>query len=646
MKTHLKMRYVSLPVALLASVAGSASSAHADVRLHSLFSDNSILQRGKMAPIWGTASAGERVTIKMAGQTKSTVADSQGRWLVRLNPLQASSGRTLVARGKNTVTLRNVAVGDVYLCSGQSNMEFGLSGERNGAAEVAAANYPDIRLLTVDQHTAATPRGEFLDPTSWQVCTPQTAKNFSAVGYFFGRELHQTIKVPIGLIDSSWGGTIAEAWTSRKTLAPLPDYQKGLSDMDAAARAARNFDANMAQWWNQNDAQSQNGAFARPDFDDAAWPEMTLPIAWEEAGLPNFDGIVWLRKTIDVPADWAGQDLVLHLGGIDDSDATFFNGQTVGTKKSWSEMRNYPIPGSLVKAGRNVIAVRVLDTGGGGGIYGGGDILRLERAGAAPISLQNAWKYRATAPLSQLAPLPTDFSRNPNQTTVLYNAMISPLVPFALRGAIWYQGESNANAAPQYRALFPALIRDWRTQFGQDLGFYFVQLANFQARSEQPQESQWAELREAQTMTLSVPRTGMATIIDIGEANDIHPKNKLDVGHRLALAALAQEYGQKIEFSGPMMRSVTPAGNQISVRFSHASGLKTSDGAAPRGFAIAGPDKKWSWATSRIEGDTVVLSSDAVLSPAQVRYGWADNPDVNLYNAANLPAVPFRTDAP
>lgn len=637
------MKHLTLLLTLLA-VSTGALGARADVRLAAPFSDNMVLQRDKPVPVWGSATPGERVTVVIASQSKTAVADVQGRWMVRLDPLRVATGIPLVAQAKNTLVLGNVAVGDVYLCSGQSNMQFGLSGSQNGAKEVAAANYPSIRLLVVPQKAANTPQSQFASPAKWQPCTPASAASFSAVGYFFGRELHQKLKVPIGLIDSSWGGTIAEAWTSRQTLQTMPEYRKGLTDTDAAALAAGDFEQEMAKWWTRSDLSSQNAGFARAAFDDAAWAEMKLPAAWESAGLPDYDGLAWFRKSVDVPASWAGQELTLHLGSVDDRDQTFFNGQVVGAKNVWSEMRTYTIPGALVKAGRNTIAVRVLDTGGGGGLSGG-DVLRLERAGAAPISLEGAWKYKATTPLNQLEALPMNFSDNPNQTVVLYNAMIAPMVPFAIRGVTWYQGESNAYAAKQYQTLFPALIRDWRARFGQDLGFYFVQLANFHPRTDQPGErSEWAELREAQTMTLSLPHTGMATIIDIGEANNIHPKNKLDVGHRLALAALKTEYGQPIESSGPMMQNVTRAGQQIRVRFSHALGLKTSDGASPKGFAIAGDDKKWVWASARIEGDSVVLSNDAILRPTQVRYGWAENPDVNLYNSANLPAVPFRTD--
>lgn len=648
-------------LALLVALASSVSGARANVKLNSVFSDNSILQRGKTLPIWGTTAAGERVVIRIAGQIQSAVADQRGRWMVHLSPLEASAGRTLTAQGRNFIALSNVAVGDVYLCSGQSNMEFALTESQGGADAVATADFPDIRLLTVAHKTAGTPQKEFSSPASWQVCTPASARDFSAVAFYFGRELHQKLRVPIGLIDSSWGGTFAEAWTSRQTLAQMPQYRKSLAAMEAAAREKGDFQTKMTQWWARNDDTSPQGAppgsgkarkrsavkrntWAGLDFNDAAWQEMTLPAAWETAGLPGYDGLAWFRKVVDLPASWAGKEMMLHLGSADDHDITFFNGQAVG-RGSWPQTQRYRVLGALVKAGRNVIAVRVLDTGGGGGIYGSNDVMRLERAGETPLELQGAWKYRATTPLAQLGPLPTDFSLNPNQTAVLYNAMVAPLGPLSMRGVIWYQGESNAGAARRYRALFPALIRDWRARFGQDLGFYFVQLANFQARSVQPQESQWAELREAQTMALALPRTGMATIIDIGEANDIHPKNKRDVGHRLALAALGREYGQKIESSGPKMQSFTRQNQEIRVRFAHAGGLRTSDGAAPRGFAIAGNDKKWKWATARIKGEGVVLSNPEVVNPTQVRYGWADNPDMNLYNGADLPAVPFRTDA-
>lgn len=677
------MKKGAILVAMGAVLAG-ASSVRAEVKLPSLWSDNMVLQRGRDVPVWGTATGGEKVTVKFAGQEKSATAGVDGKWMVRLAPLKEATGLTLSVAGANTLVFNNVAVGDVYICSGQSNMEYSLGSwsppdsepGKKAAAEVAAANYPNIRLFSVPKAIKAEPLSDTVAPASWQVCTPESARNFSAVGYFFGRELHQKLNVPIGLINSSWGGTYAEAWTSRDTLAQMPAYKGGVQAMEEAARATQNIETRMAAWWTNNDPGSKDLAFARADAPDADWKTMKLPALWETAGLVDYNGIAWFRKTIDVPADWAGHDLTLHLGKIDDRDTAFWNGAPVGSTNSYDAARLYKVPGNMVKAGRQTIAVRVLDTGGGGGLYG--DDMKLERADAptnatatnatatnatatnatatnGPISLSGAWKYQATTALEKLPPVPAGFDGNPNQPTVLYNGMIAPLVPFALRGAIWYQGESNAGNAVAYRTLFPAMIRDWRAHFNQgDFGFYFVQLANFLPRAAQPNEGGWAELREAQSMTLALPKTGMATIIDIGQAEDIHPTNKLDVGKRLALAALADTYGQKIESSGPMFSGMKIEGSNVRITFSHAAGLKTKDGGAPQGFIIGEesrtsdgkPDKKFAWADARIEGNTVVLSSELIKNPTTARYAWANNPPTNLYNAADLPAVPFRTDAP
>ena len=629
------------------------AGARADVKLHPLFTDNMVLQRDKIDPVWGTADAGERVTVSVAGQSATAVARLDGRWMVRLQPLKVATNLTMTVSGKNTLTLRNVAVGDVYLCSGQSNMEFSLQSwsppesavGRAARAEVDAANYPDIRLLTIPHAIKAQPQSEAATPLNWNVCSPQTAGGFSAVGYYFGRELHRKLGVPIGLINSSWGGTIIEAWTSPTTMQRMPQYRPTISALQEASRATLPMPQRIANWW-KSVPGAQNNAWTQASFDDSAWSNMNLPTNWETAGMSGFDGIAWFRKTVDVPAALAGQEMTLHLGTIDDGDTTWFNGTQVGaTEMAAGQNRVYTVPGNLVKAGRNVVTVRVLDTGGDGGINGG-EAMRLERAGANPIALGGAWKYQKGAAMNTLPPFPTDFGNNPNQPTVLYNGMIAPLVPLAMRGAIWYQGESNAGAPVQYRTLMPALIRDWRARFGQDLTFYYVQLANFMERGAQPEESGWAELREAQTMTLSVPRTGMATIIDIGEANDIHPANKRDVGIRLALNALAKDYGYKIEYSGPVMESMRRQGSALRVSFKHANGLRTSDNRPPAGFAIAGRDRKFVWAASRLEGQSVVLSNPAVPAPVFVRYAWANNPDTNLYNSADLPAVPFRSDTP
>jgi sialate O-acetylesterase len=358
-----------------------------------------------------------------------------------------------------------------------------------------------------------------------------------------------------------------------------------------------------------------------------------------------------------LPQSWAGKDLVLNLPPVDDYDTTYFNGTRVGgigkeTPNSYEKPRRYSVPGGLVHGGRNVIAVRVFDAAGNGGFAGAGQ-MSLAPAGEKKgdlISLEGAWDYKVEAAFEPkhpdwgsrpLAPGPN----NQNSPSVLYNAMLAPLTPYAIRGAIWYQGESNAGRAYQYRTLFPRMIRDWRRAWSEgDFPFYFVQLANWQPRKADPGESEWAELREAQSMTLRELHTGMAVIIDIGDTNDIHPRNKLDVGRRLAVWALAQTYHQSVEYSGPLYDSNSIEGNKIRIRLKHAAGLKTSDGEMPKSFAIAGVDRKFYWAEAHIDGDTIVVSSSKVTRPVAVRYGWADNPEVNLYNGVNLPASPFRTD--
>jgi sialate O-acetylesterase len=416
----------------------------------------------------------------------------------------------------------------------------------------------------------------------------------------------------------------------------------------------------MAEWEQKNTVvdtgnEGVGRGWAGPELDDSDWKTMELPQYWEKAGL-DVDGAIWFRRTLEIPADWTGRDLVLTLGSIDDFDTTYFAGAQVGatgreTPGYWSHPRRYTLPGSAVRAGRTVIAVRVFDRAGEGGFGGPASAMRLELAagdGAQPILIAGTWRYQIERGVPSVTP---DWGSQPvapdqqGAPTTLYNAMIAPLTPYAIRGAIWYQGENNAGRAFQYRTLFRALIRDWRRAWGLgDLPFDFVQLANFMARPEQPGESEWAELREAQAMALVEPNTGMATAVDIGEAGDIHPLNKQEVGRRLALVALARTYGQAIEYSGPVYRSHAAKGAKVRLRFDHAAGLAPRDGTAIKGFAVAGGDRHFVWAQALIDGDSIVVWSDTVPKPVAVRYAWADNPDANLVNGAGLPAPPFRTD--
>jgi len=656
LRSHRASVVVVAVVACGLGIAGAVQAAALEP--HSLFADHMVLQRGIAAPVWGTAAPGTKVTVAIAGKKATGTADAEGRWMVKLPPLEAGGPHEMTIAGKTTVTVRNVLVGDVWICSGQSNMEQGIGACANPKEEIANADHPQIRLFMVPHCVAAEPQTTV--DASWQVCSPQTVAasgwgGFSGAAYYFGRYLNQELKVPIGLVQTCWGGTIAEAWTSAEALKTMPDFKPAVEQFAQRVadlkKGGDSFEEQMKKWWSTSDPGSAKGmGWADPALDASAWKTMALPQAWEKApGLGNFDGLVWFRREVDVPADWVGKDLVLELGPIDDCDTTFFNGVAVGTNETWTTARKYTVPGKLVRAGKNAVAVRVLDTGGGGGIYGQAGQMKLSRAGAKAISLAGAWQWKVSAPLSKLPPVPVRDLNNPNTVTVLYNGMIAPLLPVAIKGAIWYQGESNAGRAMQYRRLLPTMIRDWRTRFGVgDFPFFIVQLANFMAVQTAPSQSGWAELREAQLLTaLKDPKVGIAVITDIGDARDIHPKNKQDVGKRLALSALAIAHGRKLVSSGPVYREMKVAGGKVRLAFDHTGGgLVAGGGAKLKGFAIAGDDKKFVWADAVVDGETVVVSSPQVATPAVVRYNWANNPIGNLFNKEGLPATPFRTDVP
>ena len=639
-----------------------AGSAHGEVRLPAIIGDNMVIQQDTKVRIWGSAKPGERITATFDKKSSQTVADSEGRWQLFIGPQKAGGPFELTVKGDNVLTIKNVLVGEVWLCSGQSNMEWPLVNTFGGDQVVTQANYPELRLFTVEHNTATSPQTDLQG--HWVVTTPDEAAHFSAVGYFFGRELHQQLKVPVGLIHSSWGGTPAEAWTSHEALLSSPELKPILeryeSSLNALPQAKEAYARALAQWEEKNlylDAGNKGEAlgYADPSAPTADWSKMDLPKQFETAGL-LIDGAVWFRKEIELPASWAGKPLVLNLPPIDDHDVTYFNGAKIGstgreTPNSYAVPRKYVVLASLARPGKNVIAVRVFDSAGEGGFSRGG-AMSIGPAGGAEsetISLRGVWDYKVELALEPKHP---DWGTRPeavgvgnqNNPSVLYNAMLAPLVPFAIRGVIWYQGESNAGRAYQYRTLFPVMIRNWRSAWGRDFPFYFVQLANWHASKAHPDESDWAELREAQSMTLREPHTGMAVTIDVGDEVELHPRNKLDVGRRLAAWALADTYGQKVTASGPLFDGFSIEATKVRIRFKYGTGLKTPDGSALKGFAIAGEDRRFVWADARVDGDTVIVSSPGVPKPAAVRYGWADNPIANLYNKAGLPASPFRTD--
>ena len=486
---------------LVLAALGTATEPRAELKLHPLFSDHVVLQSDFACPVWGTVEPGEEITVSIAGQRKTAKADAEGNWSLKLEPAKAGGPHEMTVAGRNTITVRDVLFGEVWVCSGQSNMEWVVSNSNNFPQEKEAANFPEIRHFLVKKNPQDAPVRTLNG--DWKPTTPETVGGFTAVGYFFGRELHKKLNVPIGLIHTSWGGTAAQLWTSKPALEANPALKPIL---DVFPRQMENYEKALAKYKEQSEK---------------------------------------------------------------------------------AKAENQPPP---------------------------------------------------KAPNKPMAPC------------CLYNGMIAPVIPYGIRGAIWYQGESNAGAPKEYQTLFPEMIRNWRRDWGQgDFPFGFVQLANFRANKneklDQPVESNWAELREAQTMTLSLPNTGMAVIIDIGHPTDIHPRNKQDVGGRLALWAESQVYRKELpEYSSPLFDSMKVEDTKARISFKHAGGGLEARGDRLTGFAIAGEDRTFVWADAKIDGNTVVVWSDKIAKPAAVRYAWADYPECNLYSKEGLPASPFRTD--
>ncbi|MDP2338529.1 MAG: sialate O-acetylesterase [Bacteroidota bacterium] len=623
----------------LLTILGCQNSHHParSILLNPLFTDNMVLQQKQKIPVWGTAEPGGEIAVTLNEQQQKVIVNDAGNWRVDLSPVTAGGPYELIISGEETITIRNVLVGEVWICSGQSNMEMPLAGWGNidnYQEEIANANYPNIRLLMVDRVMSATPHENF-ESDGWKECSPKTIPEFSSVAYFFGRRLYRELNVPVGLIESAWGGTPIEAWISGQTLKKIPEF----SDIALAN------EKKLAVWPDKieqilKDKGTFDHGFQNPEYKTDDWQTMKLPTVWENAGL-DIDGIVWFSKDVDIPESWKGEDLILSLGKINDYDITWFNGKKIGRGTDVSESRVYQIPSSFVEIGKNRITVQVLDFGNFGGLYGPADKMKLASK-VGITSLVGNWKYI-------IDPIKIDLKKSPkkpNNDSEVYNGMIKPLLPFGIKGAIWYQGEANIGGAYQYRTLFKAMIEDWRTVWGEgDFPFLFVQLPNFMELNPQLAEDAWPQLREAQTMALALPNTGMAVAIDIGDAKNIHPKNKQEVGRRLAMNALAKVYGKKIPYSGPMYKSMNIQGNKVRLQFVNTDGgLKIKESNHLQGFALAGEDKKFVWAEAEIEGDEVVVWNLKIKKPVAVRYAWVSNPVCNLFNEADLPASPFRTD--
>jgi sialate O-acetylesterase len=626
-----------------------AGEMFANVTLPKIFGDNMVFQRNKPIPVWGWADANEKISIRFDHQTKSVTADRDGNWKITLDKELAGGPYKLVVKGKNTVTFSNILVGEVWICSGQSNMEMPIEGwgkVNNYEQEIAAAKYPQIRQIKIPNTINTKPQQD-IEQGEWKVCSPATAGDFTATGYFFARELYNQIKIPIGLINTSWGGTHVETWTSREGFESSDEFKSMIAHMpllnlDSLAKVRKEALVKKLEILEGPlPTQAETTSWNTIDVDDSKWPQMQLPSLWEDKQLGDLDGVVWFRKTLDVSADVAGKEATLELAMIDDNDVTYVNGIKVGETNSYNQHRKYTIPAGVLKAGKNVIAVRVEDRGGGGGIYGEREAMKLT-VGDDVTSLAGNWGFRVEEINGNAS------SVGPNSyPTLLFNAMVNPLIPYAFEGVIWYQGESNAGRAYQYRKAFPLMIADWRRHWGAgDFPFYFVQLASYNAGNGNSKNgSTWAELREAQTMTLSLPNTGMVVTTDIGNSTDIHPKNKQDVGKRLAAIALHHLYNKNVAYSGPIYKSMKVQGSTILINFTNTgSGLMAKNGEL-RGFEIAGLGGQFFPAVATIEGSQVAVHNDNIRYPAAVRFGWMDDAaEDNLFNKEGLPASPFRTD--
>ncbi len=635
------MKILMLVLSMFSAITFSAK---AQIRLPKFFSDNMVLQRNVSIPLWGWAKANEKIVVQFNKQTKNTSADKTGKWMVRLDAENAGGPYVLNIRGKNILQLKNILVGDVWLCSGQSNMEWTVAQSDNAKNEIATANYPFIRHIKIQRALNSLPDVD-IQNTEWKVCDNNTVADFSGVGYFFARHIYENTKVPIGLINSTWGGTNIETWISREGFESSDEFKEMIAGMPKINLDSINKKKNYSTIKRIEAIQESKlenidvTAFKDIDFDDARWPLMNIPQLWEEQTLGDIDAVVWLRRTITLTADDVKENATIELSKIDDDDITYINGLKVGSTNRWDTKRKYAISANTLKEGRNVIAVRVVDNGGGGGIYGDNADVKLTLINRT-IALHGKWKYQVESILKNTTPnsLPS----------LCYNSMIAPLIPYACKGVLWYQGESNAERSLQYRKAFPLLINDWRKKFAnKNAAFYFVQLASFNAGGNSNEGCGWAELREAQTQTLSLPNTGMVVTTDlVTDAKDIHPTNKQDVGKRLAAIALNNLYNKKMVCSGPTYKAMKIKGNQIILSFNNiGSGLFTTDKKGYiKGFEIAGVDSVFHFAKAIIKGNTIILFSEKVINPIATNFGWmGDATECNLFNKEGFPAVPLRT---
>ncbi len=626
-----------------------AQTGYSKVRLPKLVSDGMILQREAPVKIWGWASVGEKVTLQFGNQSFNTVTDDDGKWLITLPAQKAGGPFTMEIAASNRILLNDILFGDVWLCSGQSNMETTMSRVSPlYGKEIETCANPNIRLFQVPVRWNYNKPQEDIQGGKWEEANPQNILKYTAVGYFFARDLYEKYKVPVGIIQCAAGGSSAESWISEESLKAFPEQYKiarQLSDTTYMKNLLNSERTAQWKWFDElgkSDRGRKNTPWFSPTLDDSSWPAFQLPSSFAEAGMDFKNGAVWFRKEIDLPESCSGKPALLELGTIIDSDSVFINGKYAGTTGYQYPPRRYTIAPGILKTGKNILTVRVVSQSANGAFIKEKPY-QLDVDGRI-FDLKGTWKYNIGAKCGP-GPSSTFF---PGKPLGLYNAMLSPIVNYTLMGIVWYQGESNTEQAHEYKAVLSTLIGEWRKRWGQgNLPFLFVQLPDFMEPKNEPSESGWASLRYQQLKTLSVPNTAMAVTIGLGEWNDIHPLRKKEVGQRLALAAEKLAYGdRKVVASGPIYESMNVKGNTIELTFTDCGGgLVTNDGKSLKQFAIAGIDKKFVWAQAKIEGNKVIVSNKAISNPVAVRYAWADNPKgANLYNAEGLPASPFGTN--